>query len=113
MKATTIVMTPTWGKTVCLLEENKSVKILKTDGEKFKSILDAAGYKYTSTEEGEFERFALVRTETPISDAEFVKLKIQLFISTASDAAELSEAQKLQFALGLENLVEEITKGLK
>ena len=54
-------MQPSWGQTLSLLENKKSIRILKKDGEKFKAILDAAGYEYECSDENfaEFERFTL------------------------------------------------------
>ncbi len=54
-------MAPSWGQTLSLFEEKKHVRLLKTDGDKFKAILDAAGYSYDTDETsfGEFLRFTL------------------------------------------------------
>jgi hypothetical protein len=63
MKATTIIVKPSWGQTLSLLEKKLSIRILKTDGDRFRAILDAGGYRYKCTDEsfGEFERFALTK----------------------------------------------------
>jgi hypothetical protein len=56
MKITTIIPTPTWGKTLELFQSKGSIKLLESDSEKFKSILDAAGLSYeTETIKGEKE----------------------------------------------------------
>ena len=60
MKSTTVIMTPTWGRTLMALEEKKSIRLVKADTEKFKSILDAIGYKHETSEDGAFVRFTLI-----------------------------------------------------
>lgn len=62
MKAniTTIIMHPTWGQTMKLLEEKKTVRISTKDAQVFQTILDAAGYKYETKEDGkDLTRFTL------------------------------------------------------
>jgi hypothetical protein len=57
MKITSIVVTPTWGHTLDLFQHNTSVKLLHSDSDKFRSILDAAMLKYECETDGEFTRF--------------------------------------------------------
>lgn len=50
VKTTTIIMNPTWGKTLELFQERGKIKISTADADKFKAILSGADIKYVATD---------------------------------------------------------------
>lgn len=65
MKAniTTIIMAPTWGKTLELLQEKGTLRINSSDNETFKNLLNSINLKYTTEEDAQTKltRFTLIK----------------------------------------------------
>lgn len=68
MKTTTIIPNPTWGDTLQLLEVRKSIRINKTDSDKFRTILDAVGYRYETVDDEHFTRFTLLNKSQVLTE---------------------------------------------
>lgn len=64
MKIITIIPNPTWGKTLELFQEKKSIRLLSSDADNFKKLLDSVNFKYTTEEdlEKKYSRFILSET---------------------------------------------------
>lgn len=62
MKSTTIIINPTWGKTLELFQEKGSIRISSSDTDKFKNLLNSINLKYSTEDdlEKKLTRFTLL-----------------------------------------------------
>lgn len=67
VNSTTVIMNPSWGKTLELLQQHGSIRISTTDVETFKKLLDSINLQYTTIEDGILTRFTLTKSTESVT----------------------------------------------